>query len=61
MESESKESDLLIEGLIMGLGRSLVLGKFPRIHKDDTSWLQAIVEKLPELAFSCNQIDDYLL
>lgn len=32
-----KEIYLLTEGIIMGLGRNLVLGKFPGIHKNDTS------------------------
>ena len=36
MEWERNEKDLLVEGLIMGLGRNLVLGKFPGIHKDDS-------------------------
>ena len=36
-QRESKERDNLIEGDIMGLVRSLILGKFPGIHKDDTS------------------------
>ena len=31
------ERDNLIEGAIMGLGRNLVLGEFPGIHKDDPS------------------------
>ena len=35
MERESNERDILIEGAIMGLGRNLVLGKFPGIHKDE--------------------------
>ena len=41
MEWESNEREILIEFLIeratMRLGRNLVLGKFPRIHKDDPS------------------------
>ena len=36
-ERENKERDVLIEGDIVGLGRNLVLGKFPGIHKDDPS------------------------
>ena len=31
-ETESKERDILIEGVIMGLGRNLALEKFPGIH-----------------------------
>lgn len=34
---ESKERDTLIEGIIMGLARSLALGTFPGIHKNDPS------------------------
>ena len=34
---ENKERDILIEGAIMGLAKSLALGKFPGIHKDDPS------------------------
>ena len=34
-QRESKERDILIEGAIMELVRSLTLGKFPGIHKDD--------------------------
>ena len=34
-ERENKERDILIEGDIMGLVKSLSLGKFPRIYKDD--------------------------
>ena len=34
---ESKERDVLIEGVIMGLARNLALEKFPGIHKDDPS------------------------
>ena len=36
-ETESKERDILIEGVIMGLARNLVLEKFPGIHKDEPS------------------------
>ena len=35
MKEESNERDILIEGVIMGLGRNLVLGKLPGIYKDD--------------------------
>lgn len=35
MERESNKRDILMEGVIVGLGRNLVLGKLPRIHKDD--------------------------
>ena len=31
------KKDILIEGVITGLVRSLALGKFPGIHKDDPS------------------------
>ena len=34
MEQENYERDILIEGAILQLGRILVLGKFPVIHKD---------------------------
>ena len=34
---ESKERDILIERAIMELGRNLVLGELPGIHKDDPS------------------------
>ena len=34
---ESKESNLFIEGAIMGLAKNIALGKFPGIHKDDPS------------------------
>ena len=37
MEWESNERVNLIERVTMVLGRNLVLGKFPRIHKDDPS------------------------
>ena len=37
MERESKERGNLIEGIIIELGRNLVLGKLPGIHKDDPS------------------------
>ena len=37
MERESNEGNILIEGAIMELGKNLVLGKFPGIHKDDPS------------------------
>ena len=36
-EKESNERDILIEGAIMGLGRNLVPGKLPGIHKEDPS------------------------
>ena len=36
-ERESRERDILIEGVMMRLVRNLALGKFPRIHKDDPS------------------------
>ena len=36
-EWDSNERDMWIEEAIMGLGRNLVLGKFPRIHKVDPS------------------------
>ena len=36
-EMESNERGILIEGAIMGLGRNLVLGKFPEFNKDDPS------------------------
>ena len=35
MEGGSNERDILIEGCIKGLGRNLVPGKLPGIHKDD--------------------------
>ena len=44
----------------MRLGRNLVPGKIPRIHKDGLLKLLAIVERIPELVFSYNEIDDYL-
>lgn len=34
-ESESKESHILIEGVIMELARKRVLENFPEIHKND--------------------------
>ena len=37
LEWESNERDILIEEAITGLGRILVLGKFPGIHKSDPS------------------------
>lgn len=36
-EKESKERAILIVGAILGLGRSLVLGKFPGNHNDEPS------------------------
>ena len=36
-EKGSNERDILIEGIVMGLGRKSVLGNFPGIHKDDPS------------------------
>ena len=30
--------DILIKGAIVRLGRNLVIGKFPGIHKDDVSY-----------------------
>ena len=37
VERGSNERDNLIDRAIMGLGRNLVLGKFPGIHMDDPS------------------------
>ena len=37
MEWDSNERDILVEGDIMRLGRNLVLVKFSKIPKDDTS------------------------
>lgn len=37
MEKEDNERDILIEGEIIGLGRNLVPGNLPGIHKDDSS------------------------
>ena len=37
MDRESNERVILIEGATMGLGRNLILGNFPGIHKDDPS------------------------
>ena len=34
-ETGSKETDIFIVGVIMGLARNLALEKFPGIHKDD--------------------------
>ena len=34
---ESIKRDILSNGAIMGLGRNLVLGNIPGIHKDNTS------------------------
>ena len=34
---ENKERDISIEGVIVGLGRNLMLGKLPGNHKDDPS------------------------
>ena len=36
-ERESQESNILIEGVIMVLGRNVMIGKSPGIHKDYTS------------------------
>lgn len=36
-ETEGKERDILIEGVIIGLARKLALEKFPETHKDDPS------------------------
>lgn len=55
MKGESNESDILIEGSIMGLGRNLMLGKFPGIRFPQLR-LIAIVHR----AFCFNQISDYL-
>lgn len=35
MEGESNESDILIEGKLLGWGENMVLGKLPGSHKDD--------------------------
>ena len=37
MESESIEREILIEKVTMGLGRNLVVGKFPGFIKDNPS------------------------
>ena len=37
MKWESNEKEILVEKATMGLGSNLVVGKFPRIHKDDSS------------------------
>ena len=36
-ETENKERGFMIEGVIMGLARSLALGKLPGIYKNDPS------------------------
>ena len=36
-QRERKENNILIEGASKGLVRSMALGKFPEIHKDDPS------------------------
>ena len=41
--------------IIMELGRNLVLGRLPEIHKD----YLAILMRVLELAFPCNQINDH--
>lgn len=48
------------EGAIMGLSGNLELWKFSGIHKDDPVNTVIRVEMVPELAFLCIQIDDYL-
>ena len=58
-ERESQERDILIEGAIMGLvsygTREISRNPRPQLR------LQAIVEKVPELTFPCNQSDYYLI
>lgn len=34
---ENNEREMLIERVTIGLGKNLILGKFPRIHNDDHS------------------------
>ena len=36
-ERESKERDIFIEGVIIGIARNLEIVKFPVIHKNDFS------------------------
>ena len=36
-QMESKERDILTEGVIMGLTRNMALDKFPGIHKNEPS------------------------
>ena len=60
MEWESNQRDILIEKVTVGLGRNMVLGKSPRIHKDDPQLrLLAIMKRVSELAYPSNQIGEY--
>ena len=58
---ESNEKDFLIERAIIRLERNLGLAKFPRHNSQEQSQLRllAIVERVPKLAFPCNQISEY--
>ena len=37
MEWKHSKRDILIEGVIMGIGRNLMLGRFLGVHTDDPS------------------------
>ena len=43
----------------MGIGRNLVLGKFPKIHELPRLRLSATVERVHNSSFFCNLIDEY--
>lgn len=36
-ERESRQRDILIQGVLMGLASNRALGNFPRLHKGDPS------------------------
>ena len=61
-ERKSKETDIFFEQAIMVLARNLALGKFPGIQRMTQAKVlsNSGVERVPKLAFPCNQTDDYL-
>ncbi|KAL6052545.1 hypothetical protein STEG23_025295 [Scotinomys teguina] len=58
--NQNNSKKYLDRRIIMGLGRNLVLGKTPESTGKPQLRLQVLVEMVPELAFPCNQSNDYL-
>lgn len=52
---EGMENYISIEGVTMGIGKNMMLGKYQESTK-----MTIIVESVHKLAFLCNWIDDYL-
>ena len=56
----SREEDILIKGVILGLARDLALDEFPGVQGNVLARSLGREERVPELALSHSHTDEYL-